>query len=281
MKLLKPNELENSYINILRYGEPGSGKTRFAGEAARLFNKSLFIVVDPNELLTIKTMPNPPRDDQYDILVIESEEDLYPIVISLRINRPSYELVVLDNATEIQRTKKRGITQGNMSDEDIEKLLIEGKESMDASKWGELFGGMFNFIMCIKAMPIHMIVNAHTDIATNLRTGDPRIYPGLQGGIKQVIASVLDIAGYCFEYVEGGEKYYCMTTRGTEKVVARDRFNLDRAFVNPSFQMFLDLLEGKILPEQTDLERRLDQKQITWKPVSNKVDMSKVQGKGR
>jgi hypothetical protein len=125
MKIEKTSQIKNHRLNLLVYGPPGSGKTRFTGTVKPRFNP--LIVSAESGLLSLNTLidkDGKPYD--FDFVRVEKFDDLTAIRQEIRHGKHSYDTVVIDSLTEIQQVC-------------MDKILFDKKkEKPEIQDWGTL-----------------------------------------------------------------------------------------------------------------------------------------------
>ena len=123
-----------------------------------------------------------------------------------------------------------------------------------------------HFLDAFLALPFHKVVITQSVVGDNIRDGKPKLYPAVQPAVRTMLAAKFNLVLNSFIYTEGTTNYYCLSSRAHQAIVARDRFALGRTFVDPPFELFLNLLKGIRPPEPTAIEKRVDAIQILVKP---------------
>jgi len=258
------------YLNVLVHGDTGTGKTRFAGTMVEAGLKTLHIVLNEDELLTL---------DQagitgYDYFIITNyEKQLWPLYLSLRKNKPGYEGVVFDGLGDFQQAAK----DYELSGESTVTLkfmeeAMKGSHRMAINNWGNLLEMTRHFLDPFLKLPMHKIVTCISEPDEDPKTGKAKIYPGLQGSLQQLIAAHFSVIGYSYVAHWGADTYWCLTTQPHESISTKDRTGLCRVLINPKFQTFLNALNGKPYPvnKKSEREDKL-QKALIVRPQATSV----------
>ena len=243
------------YLNILVHGDSGTGKTYFCGTMIEAGLKVLYLVFNEDELTTLDQLGIKGYDY---VLVTDYEKQLWPLYLALRRNRPGYEGLVLDGLGDLQQAAKDYELAG---DDKVGLKFMEeamkGTRRMYLRNWGNLLEMTRHFLDPLLKLPIHKIVTCISEADEDPKTGKPKVYPGLQGSLQQLVAAHFSVVGYSYIAHMGAETCYCLTTQPHESISTKDRTGLCRVLVNPDFKTFLDVhLDGK-KPPLTKLQEQL------------------------
>ena len=252
-------EDEVVYLNTLIHGNSGTGKTRFAGTMVEAGLKTLFIVFNEDELLTLDRA----KVTGYDYLVIRDyEKQLWPLYLALRKNQPHYEGVVLDGLGDFQQAAKDYELAGDdRVGAKFMEAAMKGERRMFLANWGNLLEMTRHFIDPFLKLPFHKIVTCVSEVDEDPTTGKAKIYPALQGSLQQLIAAHFSVVGYTYIAHRGSDTHYCLTTQPHEAISTKDRTGLCRVLVNPKFKSFMGSLRGNP-PPSTDLEQKLSKQLV-------------------
>jgi len=255
--MIKPRSVEDAikWINILDHGDSGSGKTIFAGTMIKALKKVLYVAFDEQELLTLDKA----KITGYDHIIIKKYEDLWPLYLLLRKNQPGYDGFVLDGLGDFQQEAKDYELKGDDQLAAFMKAAMLGDKRMFLQDWGNLLEMTRHFVVPMLKLPMHKLVTCISEPDEDPKTGKPKIYPGLQGSLKQLIAAKFSVVAYSYIAHWPPNTYWCLTTQPHESILTKDRTRLCRVIINPDFQMFIDALEGRKVRDQTDIEKKLQQ----------------------
>jgi phage nucleotide-binding protein len=234
MQIQKTSQLKNPKLNLLVYGKPGAGKTRFSGTCAPRF-KPLILSAESG-LLSLKALKDANgKPIDFDFLQIEKFEQLSEVYNSLKFGKLDYDTVVMDSITEIQQVCMDKI----LREEKIEKARIQD--------WGTLNLRMVNLIRAFRDLDKNLIVTALSDTITDEETGTNTMAPLVQGKLKETLAGYFDEVFYAFskegKNPEGKvEVKHYLQTRNTQKAIAKDRSGQLPAIVAPDFCAIYDLI---------------------------------------
>lgn len=270
VKLLtrKPGD-KVEYISILDHGDSGTGKTQFCGTMIQAGLKVLYIVFNEAELQTLDGL----GITGYDYIIVTNyETQLWPIYLSLRQNRNKYDGLVIDGLGDFQQlAKDYELAEGQPSG--FMEKAMKGQIRMYLQNWGNLLEMTRHWIGPVLKLPMHKIVTCISEPDDDPKTGRPKLYPGLQGGMKQIISVPFSVIGYSYIAFWGADTYFCMTTQPHESIATKDRTRMCRVFINPQFKTFLDALNGK-KSKPSEMELKL-QKALVVKPQTGHIEVKK------
>lgn len=241
MKIQKTTDLPFTYLKILSYGGPGSGKTHFACSMARRF-KALGLSAEAG-LLTARNIKDAAGNPiPIDFVDIESYEDLEGIYHSLKNKAKTadydfslVEAVFIDSITEIQDKCKQSILKQSKGD------------AMEMRDWGVLAQKIERMVRAFRDLPVHFITTALEENETDKVTGEVQVWPMLQGSVQRKLPAYFDIVLYhtAKEIEKDGVKRIgrWALTSNTGKYQGKDRSGrLPRVMENPDFSNVFDTI---------------------------------------
>jgi AAA domain-containing protein len=220
------------YLNMLIYGDSGTGKTYLGGSADEVPAMRPLLIVDVEGGTETLRQPFP----DIDIVRVESWKQMQQVYDELhRSQGAGYETVMVDSLTEVQKF--------NM--DQIMKELVERRPDLDPDvpsmrEWGKNLTQMRKFVRAFRDLPMHTIFTALT--RTDKDNNDRTLYlPSLSGKLAGEVAAFLDVVGYYYtkSIVKGNEEelHRVLLTRKTDKHVAKDRTgNLQGFIVDPTMR---------------------------------------------
>jgi hypothetical protein len=123
-KVEKPEDTE--HLNVIIYGDTGSGKTYLCGTAAECPTATPALIIDIEG--GTKTL----RGVNIDIVRPNSWEEIQDIYDYLRHDNNKYKLIAVDSLTELQRKFSMGIIMGDIDKEarynDLEKTTTPNRQ---------------------------------------------------------------------------------------------------------------------------------------------------------
>lgn len=209
--LIKP-DLFSSKMNILIYGDPGSGKTHLAGTAQDSDHmKGVWFMNIDGGMMTLAKRGDIHATD------IHSVDDLEEELKKLLNNDPKYKdigTVVIDNITELQALSLEGIVRGQLKDRmkkggTIDDIYIDdyGKSNTQLSR----------VLRGFRDLPMHVIYIAHK--RDKMRKGTNTLEssrPSLTDKLCTAVMGYMDFVWYLYtvdETVEGTEELTTETHR--------------------------------------------------------------------
>jgi hypothetical protein len=236
LKIRSTSDQSINKLNVLIYGMPGAGKTRFLGSAAKRFKT--IIASAESGLLSLKNM----KDETgapiaCDYVQIDKFEDLENLTRFLMAGTHDYTCLGIDSGTEIQQVCMDYI------------LRQEGREKPQLQDWGTLNNKMVRMVRYFRDMSkMNLIMTALAEEAKNEDTSTV-FKPLFQGQIQRTIAGYFDIVAYSFVKTkdagaETEESKHMILCRGKEKYVTKDRSGILPPYLPNDFtEMYKHIFE--------------------------------------
>lgn len=242
------------YVNMMYYGDPGSGKTTSAAGLARLGE---IVYVDAESGLKAGPLGRLgiPTDNigVHRVISFEALENLY-WDLKAELEEGGPEGLVLDSITETQKLLLEHIVARGV--EKAERKGMERDEyAIYKEDWGVNTEQMRRLIRKVRDLPCHVAL-----VCLSRRDQDddgavsvgPAVSPALQS----------DLMGYmdlvCHTSVEqiGEEIAYVGEFRNVGKYQAKDRYGLlPRKLVNPSFDRVIAYVNGDLTPANDEVQQ--------------------------
>jgi len=234
MEISKTNEINNANLNILIYGQPGTGKTTFAGSSELRF-KTLILSAESGLLSLRNFVGADGHPIDFDYKQIDKFEQMEEAFHFLKLEKHEYRTVVMDSVTEIQKTC-------------MDYILRENKRDVaQIQDWGSLNLKMERLIRAFRDLPMNFIATALEETEVDKQTGEMRVMPSLQGKFQQTIAAYFDEVFYAFTKpvtVDGKEVFkHHILTRNSGKFIGKDRSGkLPATIADPDFGKVFDMI---------------------------------------
>lgn len=229
-----PDEI-SPYLNILIYGQPGVGKTFFAGTAedSELTSPTIFLDVEGGTT-TLRKRKN------LDVVRIRSTEELVAThKMLLEQNDNHYKTVVIDSLTELQKLDMHGIM----------KELVSRRPDLDPDvpsqrEWGKSIEHMRRITRAYRDLPMNTIFTCLVVIDKD-DSGTVTYAPSLPGKLKMEISGFVDVVGYLTTATENDETVRRLQFAATKKVIAKDRTaSLGDVVDNPTIPMLWEMMHN-------------------------------------
>lgn len=202
-------------LNVLIYGPPGSGKTRFIGSAAKRF-KTLIASAESG-LLSLRGL----KDDQgnpikADYVDVKKFEDLQEIVRYLTAAKHDYECFAIDSGTEIQQVCMDYILQQ------------EKRDKLQLQDWGTLNNKMVGMIRYFRDLAkMNMIMTALSEIENQPDSSQKHV-PLFQGRIQKSIAGYFDEVVFSYVHTTSAgtpdeKRDHMVVCQSSDKLLTKDR----------------------------------------------------------
>lgn len=225
------------FVNMLIYGESGSGKTRLAGSAdvVEEMRHVLFIDVEGGTLTLRDTFPD------IKCVRVRSWPEMQAVYDSLYDGNHEFTTIVIDSLTEVQK----------LSMDAVMLKLVEQHEERDADvpgvrEWNINIEQTRKFVRAFRDLPCNTIFTALSQTDKDIRTGAIKRKPSLSGKVKDEVAGFLDIVVYLYVKEINQENKRMLLCEQTENTVAKDRSNsLPQTIENPNMATLWDLLHNK------------------------------------
>ena len=232
---LEPQRLSQTvqWVNLMVYGDPGIGKTYFAGQTCVYEDTSPAVFVDVEG----GTMSIRHLDPEHVIRVTDFKQlqQVYDVLFS---GKHPYKTVVIDNLTEVQKLSMRTIMNQIVKehpDRDVEVPSLR--------EWGKSTEQVRRFVRAFRDLPMHVIFTAHSQEVKDETTGAVSIKPSLPGKLADEIAGFIDIVCYMNVDKNGNR---AMATRRVGRAVAKDRSgNLPDIVEEPTVESVWPIIMGR------------------------------------
>lgn len=211
------------FLNILLYGESGTGKTILMGSADAVPEMRPVLIVDIEGGTESLRSYYP----DVDTVRVTTWREMQAVYEELRRGNTKYQTVGLDSLTEIQKFNMYQIMKDL-----IDKKGDASNVDMDVPsmrEWGKNLEQIRKFVRAFRDLPMHTVFTALVRQDKNSMTGAVNNKPSLSGKMADEVAAFLDIVAYYYVKeipVEGkseSEVHRMLLTRRTPTFVAKDR----------------------------------------------------------
>lgn len=196
------------FMNMLLMGPPKSGKTTFISTMPNVVVADCEAGLMSIAHLNVPYMTIDGSDKLQTMLLILQDEKLRASAAK-QLGLPSIESVAIDTTDALQDTIKKEILKENR------------RTQMQRDDWNTLKERMTSILKGFTALPLNVVFTVHTEVTQD--ENQKQIYaPGLQGGIKNEIAGMVDFSLMTFRQKETDDqgvskiKYY-LKNEGDEK----------------------------------------------------------------
>lgn len=229
------------FFKILVYGEPGIGKTWFAGTALDEPELCRVLYIDCEAgVITLR------RRKELEVISLRTGTELRKIRALLhKDGGKTYKTVVIDTITELQRIDMEGIMESTPA-------VQAGRQDPDVPgkrEYGKSGTQIRRFVRQFRDLPMHVIFVAHRKEKENESTELTTIMPNLTGQLARDVAGYIDVVGYMTaKSTKRGnnvEIKRAMQIVGTDTVIAKDRFDIGEYVIQePTVPKMWDLIRN-------------------------------------
>lgn len=223
------------FVNILIYGEPGTGKTVLAGSASAVEAMApvLLLDIEGGTMSLADTYPN------VDVVRITHWADLQKVYNKLYAGNHGYKTVIMDSLTEAQK----------LSMDDIMRKAVKEDPDLDPDvptmrAWGKNIQQMRKFTRALRDLPFNVIFTALVDSDKDNR-GKTVSRPSFQGKLKGEVPGFMDVVAYYYIRQVGDNLKRMLLTQQTDTTIAKDRSNkLDKLIEDPTMATIYQSIIG-------------------------------------
>lgn len=227
-----PVSSDQSYINMIVYGDPGVGKTVLAGTSP---NCLILEGDDGSESAAIHGS----KADKWPMRDWRDMEEAYEY---LRHEKHGYKWVWLDSITLYQ---ERGLD--NIMEDLVAKKPHRSLYLPDKGEYGENMRRMAMWVRNMKPLPFNFGITAHA-MRTEDDDGKVVYLPAIQGvNMPQKICGYMGVVGYMTVRRSNNKDERILVTSKTAKYYAKDRFSaLGGRIINPTVPQIEKLVAAKL-----------------------------------
>jgi Cdc6-like AAA superfamily ATPase len=234
------------FLNILIYGDSGTGKTTLAGSADEVpsMRPVLFIDIEGGTESLRHSYP------EVETVRITKWREMQALYNELYRGSTGYQTVVLDSLTEIQKFNMYQI----MADLIAKKGEDDPRVDIDVPsmrEWGKNLEQVRRFVRAFRDLPMHTVFTALAKSDKDQKTGIVSIKPSLSGKMADEVAAFLDIVAYYYvkDIVVEDETVArrLLLTRKTSQHVAKDRSGmLPMVVESPTMKSLHELMKASV-----------------------------------
>lgn len=249
--MLKPGQLgglqvthaqsRSPYLNMLIYGDYGTGKTRLAASAIDVPEMAPVLVLDYEGGTESLRRPYP----GVHVLRVTTWDDMQRVYDELhRTGGGGYKTIILDSLTEIQKFSMYAIMEKRVVD-----ALAKGDEAdpdvPGMREWGKNVEQTRKFVRAFRDLPVHTIFTALSKDDKDPRTQKRKTLPSLSGKVAQEVPAFLDVVVYYYIKRVDDEEKRILLCNATEGNTAKDRTGkLPLVIEAPTMQKVFDFILG-------------------------------------
>lgn len=216
-------------MNVLIYGEPGTGKTHLLGTAQEEKQTSPLLVIDVDGgITTLRHLSG------IDVIQVRSYDQLRQVYQDLfdavtTDGKLPYGTIGIDTLSELQKldigTIAREFAEGNARlDPDVPDMRAYYKSGEHIRK----------IVRAFRDLPCNVFFMCHSNSDRD-NLNRLTYFPHLPGKLRHDIPGFLDIVGYLRAEQEDGETVRYLQTEKTQTVIAKDRTQaLEAVEMNPT-----------------------------------------------
>lgn len=243
MRVIDLDNLSDLNLNLLLYGEPGCGKTRFLGSVGEVMY-TLGVDVDKG-FKTLRLVPQEWRDNivpvQFDDfkdldklyqLASDNDPDKWSKALGTTIEKP-FEAIAIDTWSElnwyVKEEKRRLLGKDG-------KGKLTWRENIQIQDWGSILDLNNLAVKEFCDLPITFVNLMHEVINQDDVTKIIKGTPAINGKFAAEIGKYFDVLGHMSVTPQGK---YTIDTRATARYQAKTRLKLDVKLENATFKMMM------------------------------------------
>ncbi len=255
---------DEDLVNIMYYGEPGSGKTSSLASLARL-GRIIYIEAESGlkkaplvrlgiPIKNIQLVRDTASEQQITFGKLEALHDR--LRLELARDPAAIVGVVWDSVTEIQKKLLRIV-----ADKRIDRFADKGTEvethKMVVEDYGINTEQMRDLIRMYRDLPCHFGV-AGLEVRDEDDDGAITYRPHLTPKLAADLTGYVDLVCYTTDRMVGGQRYYVGMFKRGGKYQAKDRFGiLPEVLVDPWYDRVVAYIKGELTEDD-------DKKQQAW-----------------
>ena len=224
MEVKNTKEIKSPYINMLLYGQSGTGKTT----TASTFVNALYLNIESG-IVTLK-------GKDIDYVDIESWDDLIEVYLKLKSKELDYDTVIIDSVTELANRRFDEV-KGN-------------REEMNRHLWGILTGDIKKFLRNFRDLEMNVVFIFLSEEKEDGNT--VLVRPSMFGNkLAGQAFSYVDLAGYCSTKRVGDEYKYFTQFTGDSRIECKSRFKGIKGEVeNVTYDLLRKLMKDDVVKDE-------------------------------
>lgn len=230
---IRPVAVDEPYINILVYGDPGVGKTVLAGTSPNCL--LLESAMDGSESAAI-------QGSKAEKWKMRDWNDMTEAYEYLRHEKHGYDWVWLDSITLFQELGLDMIMEDLVAVKPHRSLFLP-----DRGEYGENMRRLSMWVRNMKPLDFNFGIIAHA-MRYEDEEGRELLWPAIQGvNMPQKICGYMGVVGYLTVRRKEAKDERMLLTNKTAKYYAKDRFDaLGGRLTNPTIPMIQELVAKKL-----------------------------------
>lgn len=240
LDLAQPVEEVSTSVNMLLYGDSGTGKTRFAGSGRELGKNDLIIDIEGGTISAARS------HSKANTIRVKSYDQLMEIIEAIEEDPDRFEWVVVDSITKMQDLIWQKIL-GNA----ITKNPSRSPHTRELQEYGEAQSRLKDIVERLNQSEANILWTALADSEID-EDGNTQKLPsiqGKQGKISAWVCAQMDIVAYLKVLTVNNKTVRAMFFNKQPEFYAKDRLML---FPKGQKNLTLDTFTKKILGEEED-----------------------------
>lgn len=204
-------------INMVLYGDPGSGKTVFAGSGRDNGKHDLIVAIEQGTKSAAR------MGSQASVIDVRDWETLEKIVDAVIDEADRYEWVIIDSLTKMQDIIWKEIIENSTA-----KTPSRSKYKKELQEYGEAQERIKDIVRRLNESEANIIYTAMADIAVDEEANEYRL-PALHGGQGAVawwVCGEVDVVCYLDVIQKNGKPVRRFQFNKTNKAITKDRMHL-------------------------------------------------------